>query len=82
MNEPGSVPERDSAFGKFVAVGVVRISGALLLIFGLAIALQHFSWITGDRARILGFIFAIVGFAQMAVVPLFMLRAFRSPPPP
>lgn len=64
---------------RFFAIGLFRLSGALILVFGLAIALQHFNWVRGDKARHLGVIVATVGFIQMVLIPRLLLRAWASP---
>lgn len=64
---------------RFFAIGLFRLSGALILVFGLAIAQQHFGWVTGQKARIMGVIVATVGFIQMIVIPRMLLSAFATP---
>ncbi|MET0240817.1 MAG: hypothetical protein ABW184_13085 [Sphingobium sp.] len=64
---------------RFFAISLFRISGALILVFGVAIAQQHFGWVTGQKARIMGAIVVAVGFIQMMVVPRMLQRAFRTP---
>lgn len=64
---------------RFFAIGLFRLSGALILVFGLAIAQQHFGWVTGQKARIMGVIVATVGFIQMIVIPRMLLSVFATP---
>lgn len=64
---------------RFFALGLYRLSGALILIFGLAIAQEHFAWVQpGRKARILGVIVMTVGFIQMVLVPRLLARAWSS----
>jgi hypothetical protein len=67
---------------RFFAISLFRISGALILVFGVAIAQGHFGWVSGQKARIMGAIIVAIGFIQMMVIPRMLLRAFRTPPPP
>ncbi|CAN5313130.1 hypothetical protein BH10PSE13_BH10PSE13_19770 [soil metagenome] len=64
---------------RFYAIGWFRLSGALILVFGIAIAQQHFGWVTGQKAKIMGVIIASVGFIQMVLVPRILIRAFATP---
>ncbi|MFT3967513.1 MAG: hypothetical protein QM690_16695 [Sphingobium sp.] len=80
---PTPLPDADmaarSARQRFFAIGIFRLSGALILVFGIAIAQQHFGWVSGRKARIMGMIVVIVGFFQMVVIPRVLLRAFATP---
>lgn len=67
---------------RFFAISLFRLSGALILVFGLAIAQQHFSWVTGQKARIMGTIVATVGAFQMILIPRLLTRAFATPKDP
>ncbi|MET0137353.1 MAG: hypothetical protein ABW192_03105 [Sphingobium sp.] len=80
---PTSAPDPESAARaarqRFFAISLFRISGALILVFGVAIAQGHFGWVAGQKARIMGAIVVAVGFVQMIVIPRMLLRAFRTP---
>lgn len=77
---PPAAPARESAARqRFFAIGLFRLSGAIILVFGIAIAQQHFGWVSGQKARIMGMIVVIVGFFQMVIVPRLLLRAFATP---
>ncbi|MCE7798606.1 hypothetical protein LWE61_18915 [Sphingobium sufflavum] len=84
-SDPGLSPLPDAqsqaraARQRFFAISLFRISGALILVFGVAIAQQHFGWVRGEKARIMGMIVVAVGFIQMMVIPRMLLRAFRTP---
>ena len=73
------VAREKAARQRFFALGLFRLSGALILVFGLAIAQQHFGWVSGQKARIMGMIVVIVGFLQMVVIPRLLLQAFSTP---
>lgn len=84
---PSAEPEADrlsrerSARTRFFAIGLFRLSGALILVFGLAIAMQRFGWVRGQNAKIMGTIFIVVGSVQMILVPRLLLQAWRTPRP-
>jgi hypothetical protein len=86
MNVPESEAEKaqreKAARQRFFAISLFRLSGALILAFGLAIALQHFGWVQGQKARVMGTIVATMGFIQMVLVPRILLRAWASPRQP
>ncbi len=77
---PDAESQARSAKQRFFVISLFRISGALILVFGVAIAQGHFGWVTGQKARIMGMIVVTVGFIQMMVIPRMLLRAFRTPP--
>lgn len=64
---------------RFFAIGFFRLTGALILVFGIAIAQQHFGLVSGEKARMMGMIVVLVGFFQMIVIPRILLRAFATP---
>lgn len=71
----------NAARTRFFAIGLFRLSGALILVFGLAIAMQRFGWVQGQNAKIMGTIFIFVGAIQMILVPRLLLQAWRTPRP-
>lgn len=77
---PDAQSQERAARQRFFAISLFRISGALILVFGVAIAQGHFGWVMGHKARIMGMIVVAVGFIQMMVIPRMLLRAFRTPP--
>ena len=77
--EPEVLAREKAARQRFLAISLFRLSGALILAFGLAIAMEHFSWVMGQKARIMGVIVATMGFIQMMLVPRLLLRAWASP---
>lgn len=62
------------------ALGLFRLSGALLVMFGFLILMQRFSWVQGGKAKAMGAIFVLVGLFQFVIVPRLLLALFRRPP--
>jgi hypothetical protein len=67
---------------RFFAIGIIRLAGVFVLMFGFLILMQRFSWVQGDKAKIMGVIVSTVGVIQTIVIPRLLLRAFRGPKPP
>lgn len=80
--EPDAAAREKAARARFFALGLFRLSGALILVFGLAIATEKFGWVSGQKARIMGVIVATAGFIQMVLVPRLLARAWVTPPRP
>jgi hypothetical protein len=80
--EPDAALREKAARARFFAISLFRLSGALILAFGLAIAMQNFGWVSGQKAKIMGVIVATVGFIQMMLVPRLLLRAWKTPSQP
>jgi hypothetical protein len=64
---------------RFWIISLFRLSGALIILFGMAISLERFDWVHGERAKYMGLIVSVVGFFQFAVVPRKLARAFATP---
>lgn len=64
---------------RFYMIGLFRLSGALILLFGMAIGLQRFGWVQGDKAKWMGMIVSLVGFVQFMMVPRMLARLFATP---
>jgi hypothetical protein len=64
---------------RFFMINLFRLSGALILIFGIAIGMEKFGWVQGDKAKWMGVIVASVGFFQFMIVPRMLARAFATP---
>lgn len=79
-NTPPETAERQRALAKqrFFAISLFRLSGALILLFGMAISLQRFDWVQADKAKWLGIIVSTVGFIQFLIVPRMLARAFST----
>jgi hypothetical protein len=64
---------------RFFALSLFRLSGAFILLFGMAISLERFDWVQGDKAKWMGIIVSTVGFIQFLIVPRMLARAFATP---
>ncbi len=84
-NDPAAPPGDDEARRaalarqRFFTIGLFRLSGALIILFGMAIGLQRFGWVQGDKAKWMGMIVSVVGFVQFMVVPRMLARLFATP---
>ena len=65
---------------RFFAIGLFRLSGVFILMFGFLIMLQKFAFVSGDKAKVMGAIIATVGMFQTIIVPRILARAWRTPP--
>jgi hypothetical protein len=59
------------------AIGLFRLSGAFIVMFGFLAIMQRFTWVQGDRAKAFGAIMVVVGLFQFIVVPRLMLALFK-----
>ncbi len=66
---------------RFFALGLIRLSGAVLVMFGFLIMMQRFAWVQGDKAKMMGAILAVVGLIQFMIIPRVLTRMFRTRPP-
>lgn len=83
MTDTPPIPPADPekvARQRFFALGLFRLSGAILVMFGFLILMQRFSWVQGNKAKAMGAIFVIVGLFQSVIVPRLLLALFRRPP--
>jgi hypothetical protein len=64
---------------RFFALNLFRLSGVLILLFGMAISLGRFDWVQGEKAKWMGLIVSTVGFIQFVIVPRMLARAFATP---
>lgn len=73
--------ERRAALARqrFWIISLFRLSGALILLFGMAISLQRFGWVQGEKAKWMGLIVSVAGFLQFIIVPRMLIRAFATP---
>ena len=74
------VDQEKIARQRFFAMGLFRLSGAFIVMFGFLILMQRFIWVQGDKAKIMGAIFVVVGLFQFIIVPRLLLALFRKPP--
>jgi hypothetical protein len=80
---PPSVPAVDpekAARQRHVIIGLFRLSGVFVLMFGFLIMMQRFGWVQGQKAKVMGAIIATVGLYQTLIVPRILARAWRTPP--
>lgn len=78
---PDEAAARAAAAAKqrFIALGLFRLSGLAILIFGMAIGLERFGWVQGEKAKGMGILVATVGFIQFMIVPRLLARAWATP---
>jgi hypothetical protein len=77
---PPPVDPEKAARQRHFALGLFRLSGALLVMFGFLVLMQRFSWVQGGKAKAMGIIFVMVGLFQFIIVPRLLLALFRKPP--
>lgn len=78
--DPEAVARREAAAKqRFFAIGLFRLSGVFILMFGIAISMHVFSWVQGDKAKWLGLIVSVVGMFQYLIVPKLLLSAWATP---
>ncbi|MFZ2995500.1 hypothetical protein [Sphingobium sp.] len=63
------------------AIGLFRLSGAFIVMFGFLAIMQRFTWVQGDRAKAFGAIMVVTGLIQFILVPRLLLALFRTKPP-
>ncbi|WP_255210232.1 hypothetical protein [Sphingobium cloacae] len=79
---PPPVDPEKVARQRFFAIGLFRLSGAFVVMFGILILMQRFAWVQGGKAKAMGLIFVIVGLFQYMIVPRLLLSLFRRRPRP
>ena len=77
---PPSIDPEKAARQRHFALGLFRLSGALIVMFGFMILMQRFGWVQGGKAKAMGVIFVMVGLFQFVVIPRLLLALFRRPP--
>lgn len=65
----------DPARNRFFAIALLRLSGALLVMFGLVIAAGRFE----SLPRFAGIVMVVVGAVDFALVPVLLARRWRTP---
>ena len=73
MNNPLS-PE-DQARQRFMVLTMMRLSGIVLMVFGLAIAAGKI-----DLPAVAGYAMIAVGALDALVMPMVLIKAWKSPP--
>ncbi|MEK7454151.1 MAG: hypothetical protein AABZ76_04455 [Pseudomonadota bacterium] len=84
MNDMPPIPPVDPekiARQRHFALGLFRLSGAFLVMFGFLAIMQRFSWVQGDKAKAFGLIMVVVGLFQFIIVPRLMLALFKRSRP-
>ncbi|MFX4086648.1 hypothetical protein ACKU27_16295 [Sphingobium yanoikuyae] len=84
MNDMPPIPPVDPekiARQRHFALGLFRLSGAFLVMFGFLAIMQRFSWVQGDKAKAFGLIMVVVGLFQFLIVPRLMLALFKRSRP-
>ena len=81
LSTPPPVDPEKIARQRFFAIGLFRLSGAFIVMFGFLILMQRFGWVQGTKAKAMGGIFVVVGLFQFIVVPRLLLALFRQRPP-
>jgi hypothetical protein len=64
---------------RFIALSLFRFSGVALVMFGFLLIRERFDFVQGDKAKIMGSIFAFVGLFQALIIPRILSLAWVSP---
>lgn len=78
---PPPVDPEKIARQRHFAIGLFRLSGALIVMFGFLAIMQRFTWVQGGKAKAFGAIMVIVGLFQFVIVPRLMLALFKRTKP-
>jgi uncharacterized membrane protein len=65
---------------RFMVLSLLRLSGAVLVIFGFLCIAHRIAWFKGDVSTAIGAMFALSGLVQSLVLPRILIRAWRTPP--
>lgn len=79
--DPVPVDPDKAARQRHFAIGLFRLSGALIVAFGFLVLMERFAWVQGGKAKALGVILVLVGLFQYIIVPRLLSALFRTPPP-
>lgn len=82
MTDPDEQARETAAKQRFLALGLFRLSGVFILMFGFLIMLEKFTFVSGEKAKLMGAIIATAGLFQTIMVPRILARAWRTPPQP
>ena len=71
--EPTQTPAKDPAKARFVAITLIRMSGAVLVLLGILITERRINlpWIVGA-------VFCVVGFFDVFVMPRVLARRWKT----
>ncbi|MBV2148914.1 hypothetical protein KRZ98_11515 [Sphingobium sp. AS12] len=78
---PPPVDPEKIARQRHFAIGLFRLSGAFIVMFGFLAIMQRFTWVQGDKAKAFGAIMVVVGLFQFMIVPRLMLALFKRTKP-
>lgn len=78
---PPPVDPEKIARQRHFAIGMFRLSGAFIVMFGFLAIMQRFTWVQGDKAKAFGAIMVVVGLFQFMIVPRLMLALFKRTKP-
>ena len=67
-------PAKDPAKARFFAIALIRLSGALMVLFGLLITERRV-----DLPWIVGVVLTVFGFFDVFVMPKLLVRRWRTP---
>jgi hypothetical protein len=69
--------EETKAQYRFLVINICRITGAVMLVLGLAIIARE----AFGLPKAAGYVLFIVGFADFLLVPVFLSKRWKSQPP-
>ncbi|GEM_PF-270278 len=78
-SEEAAARRAAAAKQRFFVIGLFRLSGVVILMIGIAISLERFGWVQGDKAKYLGLIVSTLGMFQTIFVPRMLARAWATP---
>jgi hypothetical protein len=81
LTPPPPVDPEKIARQRHFAIGMFRLSGAFIVMFGFLAIMQRFTWVQGDKAKAFGAIMVVVGLFQFMIVPRLMLALFKRTKP-
>lgn len=68
--------QSDPARQRFVVLQLLRLSGAFFALLGILVLARRV-----DLPAAAGYVFLVVGFLDLFVVPMLLARRWKSPPP-
>lgn len=60
---------------RFLILNIVRISGAVMIVFGMAVIARGFL----DLPKEVGYLLFVIGIVDFIIAPLFLARAWKTP---
>ncbi|MEP7351169.1 MAG: hypothetical protein ABI668_14615 [Sphingorhabdus sp.] len=71
-----NVDDEALAKKRFFLLGIIRLSGALMIAIGLAVIARGFL----DLPKVAGYVIFVVGIVDFVAMPVVLSRAWKSPP--